>query len=262
MAGYRAQNRGNRSATRIGPVVARRLKKAGINVSPAANKGRREGIFVAARDAHVSVTIDLDVSESSISEYASEIAAVVTSWGLTPKISVRKLESGFIGSVHFTHPLPVPKDSASLPASNAAADSSEWGRVQKSTVHSDLLAAGLWTDEGYTTEQESSTVVRISFSDASPERAELVGKAEAVLQKKKYAVERKDDSLFVRKAKKPKKLSPEERRAQAAAVVQAAVTTPKPPAQDLGKPVYHRVTKKLVGYLSEKRFIPIEEVSE
>jgi hypothetical protein len=262
MAGLLPQNRGNKSATRIGPVVARRLKKAGINVSSAARKGRSQGIFVSARGDRISVLIDLDRPEPIISEQASEIAAVVTSWGLTPEISVRKVESGFIGNVRFTHPLPAPKDSAPRPASKAAADDTEWGRIQKSTVHSALLAAGLWTDEGYTTEQESTTLVRISFSDASPERDELVGKAEAALIKKKYNVQHEDGSLIVRKAKKPKKLSPQERMAQAAAAVEAAPATPKPPAEDLGKPVYHKVTKELVGYLSKKRFISIEEVPE
>lgn len=102
MAGYRPQNRGNKSASRVGPGVTRRLKAAGINVSPAAAKYSREGIFVSARGFWVSVYIDLPAEAE---ETAQTIAGIVTSWGLTP--AIRKTvhgDGGLTATVTFDYP--------------------------------------------------------------------------------------------------------------------------------------------------------------
>lgn len=104
MSGYRPQNRGNKTTARTGPVVTRRLKAAGINVSPAANKYNREGVYVSARGQHVSVFIDLP-GEDNVTAVADEVVKAVTSWGIPAdrRLTRHDIDGGHTATVTFTY---------------------------------------------------------------------------------------------------------------------------------------------------------------
>ncbi|MGW3571641.1 hypothetical protein ACWDSL_48545 [Streptomyces sp. NPDC000941] len=85
MAGLLPQNSGNRSAQRFGPIVSRRLRTAGFNISPAAARHKRDGVFVRAAGNYISVLVDIPADASEVAE---EIAAAVRTWGMEPEVTV------------------------------------------------------------------------------------------------------------------------------------------------------------------------------
>lgn len=202
MSGYRPQNRGNRASLRIGPGVTRRLRQAGINVSPAAAKFQREGIFVSAQGLFVSVYIDLGNHER-VRGSSQDVARAVSSWGITPTVTekVHEEDGGLTATVAFTYPTPTPRAHAA-PSQAAAPQRADWARVQATTITATLASAGIWTHHGVTVEQLSTTSVKVVVNSASDE---LLPKVEDALRKKKYEFDHADGSLTVRKAKKVKR---------------------------------------------------------
>lgn len=93
MSGYRPRNRGNKTTARHGSSIARRLRQAGINVSPAVRRHEHDGIFVAARAEFVSVLVDLGDAEE-VRRSAREIMQLVTDWGFCPVLSERTHDDG------------------------------------------------------------------------------------------------------------------------------------------------------------------------
>jgi hypothetical protein len=100
MAGRRPQNSGNRSSLRFGPIVSRRLKAAGFNISPSARRYTAAGIFVRANENRVSVTVD---TGSNAVEIATEIAAEVASWGFVAMVTKNEHEGEHWATVRFTY---------------------------------------------------------------------------------------------------------------------------------------------------------------
>lgn len=214
MPGYRPQNRGNKSALRVGSVVSRRLRRAGINVSPAASRYKREGIFVAAQGLTASVFVDFGVRHQSARSAARNIADIVTSWGLKPKVTESlNEESGWLSIfIHFDYPAPAPTDRkstavpgwAASPSEVAAPDGMEWVRVQAGFVSATLACAGFFNSDGHVTvEQATTTAVIVRIADGAPDTVrEGVSRA---LDRKKYTTEPNDGALIVRKLKKVKR---------------------------------------------------------
>lgn len=205
MSGYRPQNRGNKSGLRIGPVVARRLRQAGINISPAAAKYHREGVFVSARGLHISVLVDLGDPQRA-RESAEDVVRVVTSWGLEPSAQESTHDDGGVTiTVSFTHPAPTPDEPSRITPSSgtAAPDGVEWIRAQASTVTATLASAGFWSSDGITVEQESQTAVIVRVADNTPDTV-LTNVTDA-LRRKKYTVIAGGGLLTVRKIKKAKR---------------------------------------------------------
>lgn len=92
MAGYRPQNGGNKSTQRYGVTVSRRLRTAGINVSPAARRYQHLGVFVAGRGDYISILVDLGTQERS-KGVAEEIAEIVRGWRLNgPEVEAELAE--------------------------------------------------------------------------------------------------------------------------------------------------------------------------
>lgn len=58
MSGYRPANRGNKTTTRIGSTVSRKLRAAGWNIAPAAMRHKRDVTTVSAQGRRVSVLAD------------------------------------------------------------------------------------------------------------------------------------------------------------------------------------------------------------
>jgi hypothetical protein len=100
MAGKRPQNSGNRSSLRLGPVVSRRLKAAGFNISPAARRYKAQGIFVRAAERRISVTVDTGANAATV---AAEIAAEVASWGFPAEVASQTHEGESWSTVRFTY---------------------------------------------------------------------------------------------------------------------------------------------------------------
>lgn len=98
MTGSLRRNSGNKSANRVGPVVSRRLRAAGFNISPSAARNVRDGITVAARGDCVSVLVDLPGTVRSV--IAQEIAAAVAAW---PQAGPVKVSEGDATFVRFTY---------------------------------------------------------------------------------------------------------------------------------------------------------------
>jgi hypothetical protein len=212
MPGSLPQNAGNKSALRVGPGVTRRLRQGGINVSPAAAKHHRPGIYVSARGLHISVFVDLGTPER-VREAAQDIARVITSWGLAPAVSEKThADGGTTATVSFTHPAPKPPAPKSQTAATgraapvdetAAPEGMEWMRVQATTVTATLASAGYWSSHGVTVDQATTTAVVVRIADDAPDDLrEGVSKA---LHRKKYTVEPSGDGLTVRKLKKAKR---------------------------------------------------------
>ncbi|MFE6000396.1 hypothetical protein ACFQ6C_26605 [Streptomyces sp. NPDC056454] len=206
MAGYRPRNRGNRAGFRPGPIVARRLRAADVNVSSAARKHTHDGIFVSAQHNHVSVHLVLGgYTDDAIRAEARNIAVIVTGWGLEPTTSEKRHDASgqLLAYVHFTYPEPEPAPEKP-PAPPA---DPEWVRLQAGTVTSALIAAaGLFTSDGVTTTQESATSVTVSATGENAD--ELLTRAEKALRQKRYTLERNDGSLTVRKTKPAKREKP------------------------------------------------------
>lgn len=82
MAGITPQNRGNKSATRTGATVSRKLRAMGWNISPAARKYKAEGIFVSAQGDYVSILVDLGNAAKN-REIAAQLRAEIEAspWG-------------------------------------------------------------------------------------------------------------------------------------------------------------------------------------
>jgi hypothetical protein len=76
MPGYRPANRGNRTPNRVGTVVSRRLRAAGVNVSPSARKYRCPGIFVSTMGSYTSIMIDL-LNDAQNDAAADDILSVI-----------------------------------------------------------------------------------------------------------------------------------------------------------------------------------------
>lgn len=205
MSGYRPRNRGNKSGLRVGPGVARRLRQAGINISPAAAKHHREGIFVSARELDISVLVDLGDPQKTRAS-AKDVVRVVTSWGLEPSTREHTHDDGGVTiTVHFTHPDPAPAEPSRTTSSSGTAmpEGMEWARVQASTVTATLASAGFWSSDGVTVEQESVTTVIVRVADDAPD-AVLTGAADA-LRRKKHTTTVSGGFLIVRKPKKAKR---------------------------------------------------------
>ncbi|MFH8483005.1 hypothetical protein [Streptomyces sp. NPDC018055] len=207
MAGYRPRNKGNRTSFKPGPIVARRLRAADVNVSSAARKHTHDGIFVSAARDFVSVLVALSdyTDEDKIRAEARNIAAIVTGWGLEPAIKEQRHEASghLLITVRFTYPEPEPAPEKT-PAPPA---DPEWVRLQAGTVTSALIAAaGIFSSHGVTTTQESATSVTVSATGENAD--ELLTRAEKALRQKRYTLERNDGSLTVRKAKPAKRKKP------------------------------------------------------
>lgn len=99
MAGYLPQNRGNKSASRPGPLVSRKLRAAGWNVSPSARRHDFDGIFVSAQGDSVSVWVRLGSPERNAS-VALSIELELSVWGQVG--NVHRTQSGFTDT-HFVH---------------------------------------------------------------------------------------------------------------------------------------------------------------
>ncbi|RPJ36973.1 MAG: hypothetical protein EHM35_07185, partial [Planctomycetaceae bacterium] len=76
MGGYRPKNRGNKSSSRTGVVISRRLRSAGWNVSSAERRFTSNGIFVSAQRDSVGIMIDLGLLTKNL-RVANQIAAEV-----------------------------------------------------------------------------------------------------------------------------------------------------------------------------------------
>jgi hypothetical protein len=100
MAGKRPQNSGNRSSVRFGPIVSRRLKAAGFNISPAARRYTHQGIYVRANENRISVTVD---TGANAIEIATEIAAEVAGWGFLAEATKGEHNGEHWATVHFTY---------------------------------------------------------------------------------------------------------------------------------------------------------------
>jgi hypothetical protein len=87
MAGYLPQNRGNRSPNRTGPAVSRRLRAAGWNISPAANRHVRDGVYVKAMGDLISILIDTG-HDARNQEAAEGIRDMVSTWPQVSGVSV------------------------------------------------------------------------------------------------------------------------------------------------------------------------------
>lgn len=98
MAGALPRNGGNKSANRVGPVVSRRLRAAGFNISPSVVRNVRDGITVAARGDSVSVLVDLP--GTCRAEIARDMAAVVATW---PQADGVRVSEGGAVFVRFTY---------------------------------------------------------------------------------------------------------------------------------------------------------------
>ncbi|PPS89576.1 hypothetical protein [Streptomyces sp. MH60] len=204
MSGYRPQNRGNKKELRLGPGVTRRLKAAGVNVSPNAAKHTRYGIFVSARGEYISVYVDLG-GEDAVREAAQEIARIVTSWGLAPEISEMTHKDGILTAhVRFRHPAPPPP--AERRKTAPAEPDPEWTRLQADAVQANLMIAGYWRRDGVTVEQTGPTTVTVLVADDAADEV-LTGVTEA-LRRKKYTVSLDGRTVTVRKPKKAKKPRP------------------------------------------------------
>lgn len=103
MSGYRPQNRGNRTAARSGAAVSRRLRSAGVNLSPSGNKHKRPGIFVTGRNEFISIYVDLDANEEDTREVTDHIADVVRSWGMDPTVTITMHGSEATGRITFQY---------------------------------------------------------------------------------------------------------------------------------------------------------------
>lgn len=89
---------GNKTPNRTGPVVSRRLRAAGFNISPSAARNVRDGITVAARGDMISVLIDLPGANRS--EIARDIATVAASW---PEAGLVQVSDGDATFVRFAY---------------------------------------------------------------------------------------------------------------------------------------------------------------
>lgn len=92
----RPANNGNRTAQRTGATVARKLRAAGWNISPAARQYTARGVFVSAMDDYVSILVDLGAA-SEIK--ARRIAETVSAMGTGVEVTA---EDGW-AMVHFTY---------------------------------------------------------------------------------------------------------------------------------------------------------------
>lgn len=102
MAGYQPQNRGNKSASRIGPTVSRKLRTAGWNISPSARKYKNDGVFVSAQGDHVSVLVDLGLDARNL-RVGQSIADEVTTWDAAADIEVKQVDETGSVFVWFTY---------------------------------------------------------------------------------------------------------------------------------------------------------------
>jgi hypothetical protein len=100
MAGKRPQNGGNRSSLRFGPIVSRRLKAAGFNISPSARRYTHQGIFVRASENRISVTVD---TGAHCVDVATEIAAEVAGWGFLAEVTKGEHDGEHWATVRFTY---------------------------------------------------------------------------------------------------------------------------------------------------------------
>lgn len=93
MAGALPKNNGNKTANRIGATVSRRLRSAGIRVSPAADRYRREGTFVAARGDLVSVLVSTG-DRASNTATAARVLCAASHWPQVHDFEIEKTEDG------------------------------------------------------------------------------------------------------------------------------------------------------------------------
>lgn len=103
MAGKLPQNRGNKTTSRVGTTMSRKLRAAGWNISPSARKHRYDGIFVSAQGDHVCILVDLGVDQRN-REGARQMAAQLVGWDCVPDV-VRVSESPETGAcfIQFTY---------------------------------------------------------------------------------------------------------------------------------------------------------------
>lgn len=104
MAGTLPQNRGNKTANRVGSTVSRYLKAAGWNISPAARRHRYNGIFVSAQADHVSIVVDLGDAVRNRA-VADEMARQLSVWSITGDAGPRVSDPDDSDTcfVHFTY---------------------------------------------------------------------------------------------------------------------------------------------------------------
>ena len=107
MAGVVPQNRGNRSATRIGSAMSRKLRTAGWNISPSGRKHKHEGIFVSAQGDHVSILVDLGYYGKNV-HTADLIFSDIIKWGCVPE-NARLSTSDQVCFIHFEYQRPKAK---------------------------------------------------------------------------------------------------------------------------------------------------------
>lgn len=85
MAGITPQNRGNKTTSRLGAVISRKLKKEGWNISPAARRHKADGIFVRATGDYVSVLVDLGANSHI---HADRLAGTVCGWDKASGVTI------------------------------------------------------------------------------------------------------------------------------------------------------------------------------
>ena len=104
MAGYRPQNRGNRSANRTGSTVSRRLRAAGWNISPAARRHKADGMFVSAQGTWAHVLLDFGVAAKN-TRVADQVAGDIRTWPEAEGVSISQAGDGAV-FVHFDYVRP------------------------------------------------------------------------------------------------------------------------------------------------------------
>lgn len=105
MAGYLPQNRGNKSTSRPGPAVSRRLRRMGWNISPSARRHDFDGIFVVAQGDRVTIQIssgDMARNVDSGADLAQDLTNMV---GMSRVTTWQSPDTGtvFVAGT-YTHP--------------------------------------------------------------------------------------------------------------------------------------------------------------